>query len=113
MAIRHTPRPLKGKNHRFWICGMAVGLTSLGLMFGVLLMGRWIGSLSTVTLAAVIFAGTIFVHVRLKRRLKSLVESTTPCPECGQCRMNFREDRKSHAFLICPYCGIKWDIGQI
>ncbi len=42
-------------------------------------------------------------YVRLRRRLKSSLESTTPCPECGQCRMHFREERESHAYLICPY----------
>jgi len=113
MAIRHTPRPLKGKNYLFWIWGLAVGLAGFGLMLGVMLVGRWIGGTSAFTLAIVIFIGTILVHVRLRHRLKSSLESTTPCPECGECRMHFREERESHGYLICPYCGIKWDIGQI
>jgi hypothetical protein len=95
------------------MCELAVGLTGLGLMFGTLLTGRWIGGAGAVTLGIVIFIGTILVHVRLRRRLKSLLESTTPCPECGQCRMHFREERESHGYLICPDCGIKWDIGHI
>ena len=113
MAIKHTPQPLKGKRSPFLIWGLVVGLTFLGLMFGVFKIARWIGTTSTAILAIVIFVGTIVVHTLIKRRLSSSLESKTPCPKCGQCHMNFREERNCHAYLICPACGIKWDLGQI
>jgi predicted RNA-binding Zn-ribbon protein involved in translation (DUF1610 family) len=113
MAIKHTPRPLKGKRRLFVIWGLAVGLACFGLMFGAMLTGRWIGTPSAVILTIVIFVSAIVIHSRIKHRLALSLESTTPCPQCGQCRMNFREERNLHAYLICPYCGIKWDLGQI
>ena len=112
MAIKHTPQPLKGKRP-FLIWALVVALTFFGLMFGAFQMARWIGTTNAAILAIVIFVGTIVVHIRIKRRLSSSLESTTPCPQCGQCHMNFREERNCHAYLICPACGIKWDLGQI
>jgi hypothetical protein len=64
-------------------------------------------------LAIVIFISAIVIHLRIKHRLRLSLEATTPCPKCGQCRMSFREERDMHAYLICPHCGIKWDLGQI
>jgi hypothetical protein len=113
MAIKHTPQRLKGKNYLFWIWGLVLGLSSFGLMLGAILLGRWIGTTSAVILAIVIFISAIVIHLRIKHRLRLSLEATTPCPKCGQCRMSFREERNMHAYLICPYCGIKWDLGQI
>ena len=114
MAIRYTPQPLKGKNRPFLIWGLVLGLGSFGLMFGAMLSARWIGMTSAVTLTIVIFIGAIVVHSRIKRRLASSLESTA-CPQCGQRRMHFREGSRDdyHAYLVCPDCGTKWDIGQI
>jgi predicted RNA-binding Zn-ribbon protein involved in translation (DUF1610 family) len=114
MAIRYTPQPLKGKNRLFWIWGLVLALASFGLMFGAMLSARWIGTASAVTLTIVIFISAIVIHNRIKRRLASSLESTK-CPQCGLRRMHFREEFRDHphAYLVCPDCGTKWDIGQI
>jgi hypothetical protein len=113
MAIRYTPQPLKGKNRPFWIWGLVVALATFGLMFGSFLTARWIGATRAVTLTVVVFISAIIVHNRIKRRLASSLESA-PCSKCGQRRMHFREEfQDTHAYLVCPDCGTKWDIGQI
>ena len=115
MAIRYTPQRLKGKNWPFLVWGLVLALATFGLMFGTLLSARWIGMTGAVTLTIVVFISAIVVHSRIKRRLASSLEST-PCPQCGQHRMHFREESRDHqprAYLICPDCGTKWDIGQI
>jgi hypothetical protein len=115
MAIRYKPQRLKGKIWPFWIWGLVLALASFGLMFGALLSARWIGMTCAVILTIVVFISTIVVHSRIKRRLASSLEFTS-CPHCGQRRMHFREEFREHqprAYLICPDCGTKWDIGQI
>jgi hypothetical protein len=114
MAIKHTPRQLKGKNPRFWISGLAVGLAAFGLMLGAMLTARWIGITSAVILMIVAFISAIVIHRCIRHRLASSLEFTTSCPHCGRCEMHFREEfRDDHAYLVCPDCGTKWDIGQI
>jgi predicted RNA-binding Zn-ribbon protein involved in translation (DUF1610 family) len=115
MAIRYTPQPLKGKIWPFWVWGIVLALVSFGLMFATLFSARWIGMTGAVTLTIVVFISAIVVHSRIKRRLASSLEATA-CPHCGQRRMHFREEslnRQPRAYLICPDCGTKWDLGQI
>jgi predicted RNA-binding Zn-ribbon protein involved in translation (DUF1610 family) len=83
-------------------------------MVGAMLASRWIGMTIAIILTIVIFISAIVVHNRIKRRLASSLEST-PCPRCGQRRMHFREESRHspRAYLICPDCGTKWDLGQI
>jgi predicted RNA-binding Zn-ribbon protein involved in translation (DUF1610 family) len=114
MAIRHTPQPLKGKNHLFWIWGVALGLVTVGLMFGSFRLAQWIGMKGAGILAAAIFISAIFIHDRIKHRIASSLEAA-PCPQCGKKRMHFKEGPRddNHAYLVCPDCGTKWDIGSI
>ena len=114
MAIRYTAQRLKGKNWPFWVWGFVLALGSFGLMFGAMLSARWIGMTSAVILTIVVFISAIVIHSRIKRRLASSLESTA-CPRCGQRRMHFREEFRDRpeAYLVCPDCGTKWDIGQI
>ena len=116
MAIRYTPQPLKGKIWPFWVLGIVTALATFGLLFGAFFTARWIGTTGAVALAIVVFIGAIIIHHRIKRRIGSSLEAGA-CPRCGKRRMHFKEessrDRQPRAYLICPDCGTKWDLGQI
>jgi len=83
-------------------------------MCGAMFTARWIGITSAIILAFGVFIGAIIVHSRVKRRLAGSLEKTA-CPRCGQRRMHFREEFQDgrQAYLVCPDCGTKWDLGQI